>query len=324
MHFSILICTYNGASRLPETLNHLARLQFSQGISAEVLVVNNACTDDSEAVVHTTWDALGNPYALRLLLMPNPGKSHALELGIRKATGDYIVICDDDNWLNPDYLIVAKQYVSMYPNASILAGQALAVADGPIPDWFSEKQWAYACGPQKVAAGNTTGRKLLWSAGMILQHKLAEVIFNGPVPMLLLGRTGKQLVSGEDDEICLRAWLLGAQTHYVPDLIFRHYMAPHRLTLEYRDALIAGFSYQTDAIGAYWRLYTLINSGGAFFVKIIKKWLAWQVYRLNGKTREGAHAADTLYFLTRAKRWITPENRAVYQFYVKSKKIINN
>jgi len=315
MLFSILICTFNGAEKLPATLKATAALKIPQESAFELLVVNNGSTDNTYKVVRETWEGLGSPFSLALFDMPIVGKGNALALGIREARGDYVVICDDDNWLSEDYLQEAEKYLTKHTEASILAGKAVAVSDNPLPEWFAEKQWAYACGQQYVPVGNATGYNPLWSAGMIIQRTLADIIFNSPVAMLLLGRTGTQLISGEDDEICYRAWLLGRQTHYVPTLLFKHYMAPHRLTIDYFDKLLAGFAYQSNAVGAYRRFYQVIQYRGNRFILFIKKWMMFQWYRISNDTCRAAIANDTLYFLSGSRYWETPENKQVKRFY---------
>ena len=72
--FSIIVCTFNGATRLAATLQSLAALN-RQGCRVELIVVNNACTDDTDAVVAGTWHQSGTPFPMRLLHMPTPGKS---------------------------------------------------------------------------------------------------------------------------------------------------------------------------------------------------------------------------------------------------------
>ncbi|RZK11267.1 MAG: glycosyltransferase family 2 protein, partial [Hymenobacter sp.] len=75
---TILICTYNGATRLPETLRHAAAQQVPPGVDWEVLVVSNASTDDTLAAAPRLWAALGQPAPLRVLNEPKPGKENAL------------------------------------------------------------------------------------------------------------------------------------------------------------------------------------------------------------------------------------------------------
>jgi len=317
MHlFSIIVCTYNGASRLPETLFHLANLTRCTNIDAELLVVNNACTDNTDFIVQTTWESLFQPYPLRLLHMPNPGKSFALEIGIANAYGDFILICDDDNWLHPDYFLQTQNLMQSHPNVDITGGVSIPVADTALPEWFEKYKMAYACGTQMPQKGLTTGKRPLWGAGMVIKATMAKRIFTTQHPFLLSCRKGDQLLSGGDDEICYRGWLLGAESYYSPNLGLQHYMPHARLTTAYRDQLVAGFSHQVDVVGAYRRLYELVGQKKVFVdLRKPKKWLALQFYKLQGKHRQAAHAADFLYFLTRHPRWKTEINDAVWRFY---------
>jgi glycosyltransferase involved in cell wall biosynthesis len=316
MIFSIVICTYNGAIRLPATLRHLAALEIPDGASAELLLINNACTDDTDNVVINCWQQFGVPFKIHMLHMPIPGKSNALQMGVSKAAGDFIIICDDDNGLNPDYLLQIQKLMQHHPSVGIAGGLAVPIADISFPEWFEHYGLAYAFGAQMQQAGFTTGKVPLWGAGMVIRTSLAKRIFAAQQPFLLSCRKGDQLLSGGDDEICYRGWLLGADSYYSPTLSLKHYMPEARLTAAYRDQLVAGFTHQVPVVGAYRRLYELVGQKKVFFdLRKQKKWLAFQAYKLQGKHRQAAHAADFLYFLTRHPRWQTETNDAVWRFY---------
>src|SRR6185437_5482655 len=63
---SVVICTYNGAARLPRTLAHLAAQENTGAIAWEVLVVDNASTDDTAEVARRCWPAHA-PAPLRIV-----------------------------------------------------------------------------------------------------------------------------------------------------------------------------------------------------------------------------------------------------------------
>lgn len=46
---SIMICCYNSEKRIVPTLQHLSKLK-TDGIAVEIILVNNASTDDTEMV----------------------------------------------------------------------------------------------------------------------------------------------------------------------------------------------------------------------------------------------------------------------------------
>src|SRR5690348_8092021 len=71
---SVVICTYNGAERLPQTLAHLAAQEDTGTIAWEVLVVDNASTDDTAEVARRCWPA-DAPAPLRVVGEPRMGLS---------------------------------------------------------------------------------------------------------------------------------------------------------------------------------------------------------------------------------------------------------
>jgi hypothetical protein len=62
----VAICTYNGAARLPATLQHLAAQRVPAHLEWEVLLVDNASNHRSAAVAWQCW-ADDAPAALRVV-----------------------------------------------------------------------------------------------------------------------------------------------------------------------------------------------------------------------------------------------------------------
>ena len=59
---SIIICCYNSAKRLHETLKHLALQQVSDTIHWEVILVNNNSTDATTQIALEIWNGLGQKF----------------------------------------------------------------------------------------------------------------------------------------------------------------------------------------------------------------------------------------------------------------------
>jgi glycosyltransferase involved in cell wall biosynthesis len=100
MTVTVAICTWNRAEALAVTLDHLTRLRIPAGVDWELLVVNNNCTDDTDAVCQRFAGRL----PLRLLHETRPGKSFALNLAIERAGGSHILWTDDDIDVDPEWL----------------------------------------------------------------------------------------------------------------------------------------------------------------------------------------------------------------------------
>jgi len=98
---SILICTHNRIASLRLTLASVALLEVRPEVSPEVIVVANACTDETAETVRTL--TLPN-MPLRLVEEPRRGAGHARNAALRAAQGDILLFTDDDirlpkNWL---------------------------------------------------------------------------------------------------------------------------------------------------------------------------------------------------------------------------------
>jgi glucosyl-dolichyl phosphate glucuronosyltransferase len=70
MFVSVAVCTWNRASLLDRTLQQMRRLQIPAGVGWELLVVNNRCTDETDAVLA----AHGNVLPIRRLYEPETAR----------------------------------------------------------------------------------------------------------------------------------------------------------------------------------------------------------------------------------------------------------
>src|SRR5688572_10602380 len=96
---SVIICCYNSSSRLPETLKHLANQSVPGKINWELIVVNNASTDNTASVAETEWAKYNLEIPLHVVDQPVPGQSAARDKGYEVASHEYLLYVDDDNWL---------------------------------------------------------------------------------------------------------------------------------------------------------------------------------------------------------------------------------
>ncbi len=121
--FSIVICSYNGVTRLKPTLSHIAALKVPQGKGIELILVNNASADRTESFVKNVWGEFNQPFPLTVLYESRPGKGYAVETGYDAAKYELIVTVDDDNWLKDDYLLQANQQYVENPSLVLLGGE---------------------------------------------------------------------------------------------------------------------------------------------------------------------------------------------------------
>lgn len=228
---TILICTYNGAERLPATLRYIAAQQIPAAIDCELIVVNNASTDHSLETINSEWLQHHTSIELRIITELRPGLTFARETGLSAARYEYIILCDDDNWLAPDYAYKAFAVMERYPEIGILGGRGGFVFEAPAPAWLLSCN-LYAGGEQAAASGKITNQ-LVYGAGAVLRKPAYDKIRAlGFVPALT-DRQGGSLSSGGDHELCYVLALAGYSIWYEASLRFDHFITANRLTLPY-------------------------------------------------------------------------------------------
>jgi glycosyltransferase involved in cell wall biosynthesis len=92
MSLSIVIPAYNESSRLGDSLREILRWLDSEGIDAEILVVDDGSSDDTAQVA----GAVGDPRVEVVSYSPNRGKGYAVRTGMLRASGDPILFSDAD------------------------------------------------------------------------------------------------------------------------------------------------------------------------------------------------------------------------------------
>jgi len=314
---SLLVCTYNGAALIAETLACLARQHTPGTTPWEVILVDNASTDGTANQARKTWKELGTPAPLHLLREPRPGKQYALETALGHVRYRHTCIVDDDNRLAPDYLQVGLEMLEAHPQIGVLGGQSAATFEEREPEWFAAFQHCYAVGPQLQREGGRfeplpeggIGRNVLWGAGMFVRTEVWQRLRAAGFKSLLTGRQGeKNLTAGEDDELCFAALLMGFEVWYSARLCLRHHMVAGRLTEAYRDRLFYASAYSTSRLNAY-RNALWGNPAGSAAVNLLKD-LGFIVRSLGQELLAPAPAASLVARMMRRHRLLMLKDTA--------------
>ena len=260
--FSVIICCYNSAGRLPDTLYHLAAQNFTG--AWELIVVDNNSTDETGRTALEEWQKYHLPQvALKVVKQPKPGLNYAREKGVEHSRYGYLLFCDDDNWLADNYLSIAYDYLQENPAIGGLGGESIATSnpDYTFPPWFEHSKHNYAIGRQSDRTGDVTKRGYLWGAGFITKKSIFNRCITPEYPYLLTDRTGTLLSSGGDTELCSRIVIAGYPLHYSEKLKLKHFIAAERIDPDYYKKLIAGIDQAHAQLSKYYDLINVRTTG---------------------------------------------------------------
>ena len=228
---TVLICTYNRADYLGETLDSLAGCAAS-GFSWDVLVVDNNSSDDTRAVVESRVARF--PVRLRYLFEARQGKSNALNTGMTAANSIVIVFTDDDVKVADGWLNAAVRPLLERSDLDYTGGPVRPIWTAPRPRWLDERGNLGGPiaikdhGPEPFCFEDQRHTPL--GVNMAVRRGLIERV-GGFRPDL--GRNGKSLLGQEQAEFFYRTRAAGARGLYVPEMVLDHVVVASRLTRSY-------------------------------------------------------------------------------------------
>jgi glycosyltransferase involved in cell wall biosynthesis len=236
---SIIICTYNGKQKLEETL--LAILRLKATFSWELLVIDNASTDGTSEFASSLLNNSGIDW--KILHENKPGLIKARLCGLKASKYDVLLYCDDDNTLDENYLQIGYDLLNQNPSIGALGGCGTPVFEAQKPDWFDKYGHSFAVGPQAENDGPMSEYPAeLYGAGAFFRKEVLLQFIEKGFKSGLSGRTGNNLVSGEDVEWCYLIQLAGYQIWYDHRLVFTHAMPQGRMNWEYYLRLKQGIA----------------------------------------------------------------------------------
>ncbi|HKO02717.1 MAG TPA: glycosyltransferase [Thermoanaerobaculia bacterium] len=231
---TVLICTWNRAALLRETLASLSAMNVTSTVRWEVVIVDNNSTDTTRDVVERA--ARTFPVPVRYLFEGRQGKSFAMNAGLRAAAEPIIAFADDDVRVDRDWLASCSAAFRDHPDIDYVGGPVAPIWEAPCPTWFER-----------------TGRTL-WGTLAILDYGAEPFVFeerqkvplgaNFAVRQTLfgkagdfnptLGRNGERVLLGQElPEFFARTRRVGARGMYIPGMRVGHHVPAWRLRPEY-------------------------------------------------------------------------------------------
>lgn len=228
MDASLIVCTYNRADSLRDTLAALREQQTHPEREWEVIVVDNNSKDHTRAIVEEIrrdWPRL------RYEFEGAQGLSHARNHGIQYARGDVILFTDDDVLPESDWLETTLAGLKRY-DADACGGYIAPIWEKPPPPWLTERFHGFLAVrtersddyPVTVPEHTPFGANMAFKKSVFDRVGLFDT---------RRGRKGKVLASGEDGEMFERILASGRKVVFLGGSRVHHKVEAFRATKSY-------------------------------------------------------------------------------------------
>lgn len=230
IRLSLIIPTHNRSERLIAALESVIR-QDLPAADWECVVVSNNSTDDTVARFGD-FAARYPGLNLRLVTEDGPGVSYARNRGIAETSAPLLVFIDDDERINPGFLRAYADFFDAHPDAVVAGGRIIAEYVTGRPTWLSKYTEMPIANPMDFGdavrpfpAGRVPG------GGNMAFRRSAALRYGGFDPSL--GRVGRMLIGGEENDFFERLMRGGETCWYVPGAVMWHIIPPEKLTESY-------------------------------------------------------------------------------------------
>ncbi len=219
---TVIVCTYNRSEMLREALKSLVAQETAGSLSYEILIVDDASTDNTENVVREISRRSHVP--IRYVLGEGKGIAAARNRGLSESSSGWIAYFDDDQLADPGWL--RELYACAFDTGAGCVG-GRRVLDLP---------------QERVARLARTFRNLLGEVDLGSERKkCGRKEFPGAGNLLLkrsvfdvAGRFDESHArAGEDTELAQRMRSAGIFTWYAPAAVARHMTPEYRLKEHY-------------------------------------------------------------------------------------------
>jgi glycosyltransferase involved in cell wall biosynthesis len=238
--FTVAICTYNGAKRVPDVLAGLRSQAGIAHLSWEVIVVDNNSTDDIQQVVQSYQTQWLTNVPLRYIFEPEQGAAFARLRASKEAAGNLLGFLDDDTVPTANWIAAAAAFAQAHPDAGAYGSQIHGDYEVEPSEELKKVAFFLAIierGDQPLLYERKK-RMLPPSAGLVVRRQAwCDSVPDRP---FLTGRTAQSMLTSEDIEALAYIQNAGWQIWYNPAMEIYHKIPRWRMERTYLLALIRG------------------------------------------------------------------------------------
>lgn len=241
MDITVVICTYNGASRLSCVFDRLASQVLQISVTWDILVVDNNSSDRTAQVIQQYQAQPAFAGRLRHAFEPEQGLAFARRRAVQAASGELLAFLDDDTLPNPCWVQAVYDFGQQHPEAGAYGSQIVGRYAVEPPAGFER----IACFLSVIDRGDRAFRydqldRWLFpaGAGLVVRRQAWAAVPDRPA---LSGVSALELTSkGEDIETLSYLRKAGWPIWHNPEMQIEHVIGRDRMTSRYLLALFRG------------------------------------------------------------------------------------
>jgi glycosyltransferase involved in cell wall biosynthesis len=249
---SVVICAHNPRPDYLGRVLESVRAQTHPVAQWELLLVDNA----SSSPLASTWDISWHPNG-RHLVEKELGLSLARQHAIRRASSDLILFVDDDNIVDPNFIAESVKIKCEWPVLGVWGSGAIIPEFEVLPIDRVKPLLPYlalreVASPQWANFPGTSATP--WGAGLCVRSNVAAAYLQlcAERSIQITGRRGRDLLSGEDVEICHVCCKTGLGIGIFPELRITHLIPKERVTEEYLIKIFEGTQISNLLLSYKW------------------------------------------------------------------------
>ncbi|WP_129784280.1 glycosyltransferase family 2 protein [Promicromonospora panici] len=172
---SVVVPCYDYGRFLPQTVGSLVS---QEGVDVEVIIVDDASTDDSLAVARELADR--HPGVRVVANERNAGQVESFNRGWQHSTGELVVRLDADDMLPPGALARAAAVLEQHPEVGLVYGHPQHFDDGTVPrPALGDLTWTVWDGRAWLGERCRTGVSCITSPEVVMRSDLLKDV--GPL-----------------------------------------------------------------------------------------------------------------------------------------------
>lgn len=211
MNLNIVVATHNRSANVRDLLEGLLRCRISSGWDWDIWVIDNNSNDATPDTVSQFVAA--SPNRIHYLFEPVPGKSVALNRGIRKSSGDVVVFTDDDCIPDPCWLENIAREFSCRPELGILGGRIELYNPQDLPITIRTS------GERRLLSNAADVFSFIAGCNMAVRRGVLDLVGGFDTR---LGPGAPRVTAAEDPDYIYRAFRKEVRIEYVPDVLVFH------------------------------------------------------------------------------------------------------